>query len=621
MSIRLFASDDAGSSIAYLRALLVHDDDTWVLDARANLTLNYGAFALAWDKEDPTKFWTGRGNSTTIREYQINANGFANEIGTFSTAQSNRPVQGLEEYDNTLYVINAGGQPCIHTYMKDGTSIASWPTASANSKPRSLTVNASGIWAVDQDTQDTVFAYTLAGAENDALTWTFANPVGSAVQGISHREGHFYLAFGTGALYRIAEADIDYDNDNTLTLMVHIPNIGTVRALTSKPYDPVRKDVTVGYIKREQILKDLTIQYEKNAFVKIMKDLTIRYQKNAFVKVMKDLTANYVKRLRVLQDRTIAYDKRQQIMDDLSIGYDKHETLTKDVTVDYAKRTRVVKDVTINYAKNAFQKIMKDLGISYAKLEQIVADVTVPYAKHEQVVSDRDIGYAKLVRVVKDRTVKYSKWGQIVKDVKISYDKRVNVLKDLTVAYSKRLKLEVDKSMSYAKLERVIKDLSIAYTVQDLFSLRVHGSAVETFMTDLVAMLKGDERWGGQFGTKPRITRVYERKTVALGRRKEEAIMVYSDSERIREFGLGTAFQQETWLHEVSGTIKVITNGGRERFQRLMGYVVDIVKTNVALEGYVRVKVVGSHNLSDETRRQYSGVVDVEGMVYDPRHD
>ena len=616
MSIRLFVSDDAGSSIAYLRALLVHDDDTWVLDARANLTLNYGAFALAWDKEDPTKFWTGRGNSTTIREYQINDNGFANQISTFSTAQSNRPVQGLEEYNDILYVINAGGVPCIHTYQKDGTSIASWPTVSGNSKPRSLTVNASGIWAVDQDTQDTAFAYTLAGVENEALTWTFTNPVGSAVQGISHREGHFYLAFGTGDLYRIADADIDYDNDNTLTQMVHIPNLGTVRALTSKPYDPIRKDVTVGYIKRKQVLRDLTIKYQKNAFMKIMKDLTIKYVKRQ--QIVKDLTVKYTKNVfaKIMKDLTTKYVKRQKIISDLSIGYDKHERLMKDVSISYSKRVNVVKDLTIDYTKNAFQKVMKDVRISYAKLQQIVSDVTIPYAKHEQVVSDRDIGYAKLVRVVKDRTVKYSKWGQIVKDVKISYGKRVNVLKDVAITYSKRLRVGVDKTISYAKLEQIVKDLTIAY--QRLPIPKIFGFISDQFMTDLISMLENDDRWGGVFGVKPSMSKVYHRKIFGLGQRSEEAITIFADKESINPFSLGLGHDGRSWKHDVTATIRVVTNVSEVRFAALVEAVVDILKRNVIHDGYVQIEITGFTNTSDETRNEWSGVVDVGAMKVAP---
>ena len=112
--------------------------------------------------------------------------------------------------------------------------------------------------------------------------------------------------------------------------------------------------------------------------------------------------------------------------------------------------------------------------------------------------------------------------------------------------------------------------------------------------------------------TLPRVTKIYERKVIGLGKRKSEAILVYVGNEPIVASGIGG----KEWQHTLTGHIDIMTSISDTRLHELTDAIADVLKKNVNYPGYVWLKPTRIINRSDESRRYFRSIIDVEAIKY-----
>lgn len=131
-----------------------------------------------------------------------------------------------------------------------------------------------------------------------------------------------------------------------------------------------------------------------------------------------------------------------------------------------------------------------------------------------------------------------------------------------------------------------------------------------TFHQDLKAMLEAYTRW--QNG-KPEIKLKWDKKVYAFAKRSASLVMVRAPEDRISKGGIGPS---TGWLHTLSGGIEIMTNVSKERFGGLVQDVTSILQDNVVRGGYMDINVMAVHDTSDEMRKEWRAVVDVEARMW-----
>ena len=147
----------------------------------------------------------------------------------------------------------------------------------------------------------------------------------------------------------------------------------------------------------------------------------------------------------------------------------------------------------------------------------------------------------------------------------------------------------------------------------------IYATQITTFMNDIVNLLNTDTYWKDII--KPRISKKYSRKVVGLGKSTAEAVLVYSDMEQIKPFSLGIGIDQtaaKSWFHTFTGTIEILTNISDVRMEQIASTIINILKRNVTLAGYVLLTPVDVKNRSDETRGNYRMLIDIRADKYAP---
>ena len=289
------------------------------------------------------------------------------------------------------------------------------------------------------------------------------------------------------------------------------------------------------------------------------------------------------------------------------------DSIHKDYQVAWSIRKLVGRSRTIAYG------IRKPVGrsrtIAYGIRKPIHKDYQVAWSIRNLVGRSRMIAYGVRKLVTKDWPIVFSIRKRVVSDKLLAWSIRKPIYRDWKVAYGIRNLIGKSYTLAYVIRQLVFSDVDLAYVIK---VLAVHGAATEKFMRDLVTMIGDDVRWGGAFGAKPSVDKKYDRKVLGYGKSSEEVVLIHSAADRMSAFGLGTATNFKAWRHDVSATIEIMTNLSSERFEKLVNNVVDILKRNVAREGYVQITASAAHNESDELRNMWRAIIDVEAILLDP---
>lgn len=139
-------------------------------------------------------------------------------------------------------------------------------------------------------------------------------------------------------------------------------------------------------------------------------------------------------------------------------------------------------------------------------------------------------------------------------------------------------------------------------------------SYIEQFGRDLLAAI--NERWViATYGPKPNAYISTGRQVTGYGKTRVDNLILYVDSENVEQFGVGG----QTFIHALSASVRINTNGGRARYTNMVSAVINALKANVKRSPYVSWRIGQVQNLSEDTGANYfSGVVDVSARIIDP---
>ena len=553
------------------------------------------------------KHWMG-GSGSVILELDREGN----QLGSHTLPSDIGTIFGLDHHEDELIVF--GGDK-VYRFDDDFNEIANYDYDSDTPIVRSGCVVRWTYFYVPYHPDRTLYAYDTDMNRVSGRDWvytTFGNVRGSEyVDGyiiLLHRRRSGGQNLSTLAVYRYDDLNFDGSTVNVPLQTIEIAGEYGHAMAAEKHFSLFEYGMAYGV--RKLVQSEVEMAYAIQQFM-------------AMVSTEFEVESAFGVRKLVASESEMAYGIRKGLDIENEVAYTIRKFIENESRIEYAIRKIVQPISTLEYS---IRKLVEsEIGIEYSI--EMVEGTTIStyeygtaYAIRKQIANESGIAYDIRKVVSSEAVVVYAIRRMLDITNTVAYGIRKLVPHTRVVlGYSIRKLIENESSVAYGirKLVEGIENV-IAYVIESTETI-VHGTASEKFMNDLVTVIGEDERWNtNAFGKKPSVNKKYDRKVLGYGRGSEDAVLVHSDSDRVTPFGLGTATNYGAWRHDVSASIEVTTSLGDKRFKDLLSQIVDILKQNVTLEGYVKLEVVNVHNESDELRNAWRGIIDVEAMVIDP---
>ena len=583
------------------------------------------------------KHWMGS-SGTEILELDREGN----QLGSHTLPSDIGTIFGLDHHEDELIVF--GGDK-VYRFDDDFNEIADYNYDSDTPIVRSGCVVRWTYFYVPYHPDRTIYAYDTDMNRVSSRDWVYTN-VGN-VRGSEYVDGYVILLhrkrsggqnLSTLAVYRYDDLNFDGSTINVPLQTIEITGVYGHALAAEKHF--VLSEPEMAYGVRKLVESEVEMAYAIQQF-------------GAMLLTEFEFELAYGVRKLIESEPEMAYGIRKLIEMENTMAYGVRKIIEgSEKTMAYGIRKLIETESTFAYAIQQIAQMMPltefEFEMAYGVRKLIETEATFAYSIQQflqmiftEFEFELAYGVRKLIETEKEmaygvrqiismriRRMAYGVRNLVTSEPEMAYGVRKLISSESTFAYGIRKLLEVERTLAYGVRKVIEVEKTLAYGIRKFISIEhemaysinsigvlIYGSVGEQFMTDLIAVLNDDARWGSGFSNKPSIDRVYDRKVLSFGKQSEEAISVFSDTETIRPFSLGLGRSAKAWRHDVTATIRIVTNVSRKRYQDLISIVVDIIKQNVVSDGYVQLQPTGVHNTSDETRNEWSGVVDVDAMA------